>query len=423
MILTSFLAAALLTLPVDPSATAVPDSMPAGPATAVAPAAPDSGRILRLRDVVITATRTPLALAAAPASVSVIVPDPLMPGSSVSATLSSVSGASFGATGGQGSSSSLFLRGAAGEGVLVLQDGMPLNSPLLGGYDLNKISGNADRIEIVRGPASSLYGANAVGGVINITTAPAPGDRPYSRVTYLKGGYGTQQLAAKFSRSLAAGLSMWLGADWNSTGGQRVNSSYDGTNYTVGATTGPFWGVTAAARFQDYAAEAGVPGPLWHGTPYAKQRDKQQDLSLRLSRAADSGTCLAGGSLAVCRSAARNAFENDGVVTDNDSRTLTIDGQYSFALPAAMTLTAGGAYQRTECQSDNSGEHGLRQRALFANAQYRPIGALLLIPGPVLAGSIGQLSARSARRLDAGALCRLGPGVPRSHGQRAVLAR
>lgn len=381
MTLASFLAAAILTLPVDSSAAAVPDSLPLPPAAASAPAAPDSGRILRLRDVIVTATRTPLALAAAPASVSVIVPDPLAPGNSAVSSISRIAGASFGATGGQGSATSVFLRGASNENVLVLSDGMPLNSPLLGGYDLNKIPGDADRIEIVRGPVSSLYGANAVGGVINITTAPAAGDRPYSRITYLKGSFGTQQLAAKFSRQLATKLSMWLGADWNSTGGQRVNSSYDGTNYSVGAATGPFWGVTAAARFQDYAAEAGVPGQLSSETPDATQRDKQQDVSLRLSRPADSGTCLAGGSLAVSHSGVRNTYANSGIESKNDSRLTSIDGQYSFNLPAAVLLTAGGAYQRAQCQSDNTGDRGVRQRALFANAQCQPAGGLLIVTG------------------------------------------
>ncbi|MRR09142.1 TonB-dependent receptor, partial [bacterium] len=153
------------------------------------------------------------------------------------------------------------------------------------------------------------------------------------------------------------------------------------TNYSVGAKTGPYLGITAAARFQDYSAEAGVPGPFSYPTTAAKQRDKQQDLALSLSRGSDSGTSLAGGSLAVSRSTVRNAFENNGSVTDNDSRTLTVDGQYSFSLPAAMTLTAGGNYQRSECESDNSGDHGIRQRAVFANALYRPMGGLLLAAG------------------------------------------
>jgi len=172
-----------------------------------------------------------------------------------------------------------------------------------------------------------------------------------------------------------------LGADWNSTGGQRVNSSYDGTNYTVGATTGPFYGITAAARFQDYAAEAGVPGILSSETPSATQRDKQQDASLRLSRAADSGTCLAGGSLAVSRSSVKNTYANGGLESNNDSRLTAVDGQYSVKLPATVLFTAGGVYQRAECQSVNTGDHGVRQRAVFANAQYKPTDGLLIVSG------------------------------------------
>jgi vitamin B12 transporter len=87
-------------------------------------------------------------------------------------------GVEFARSGGPGGQSSLFVRGAGSSQVLVLLDGVRLNSALagaavLGGVQLDTI----ERIEIVRGNLSSLYGSEAIGGVIQIFTrrAPAPG--------------------------------------------------------------------------------------------------------------------------------------------------------------------------------------------------------------------------------------------------------
>ncbi|MDI6739457.1 MAG: TonB-dependent receptor [Candidatus Edwardsbacteria bacterium] len=384
MFVLTLLATVLITLPADSMPVKNDVILLKSPPERVDTAA-SARKMYYLKEVVITATRTPISLPTAPASVSVIVPDALTPSQSVQSSLAQIAGASFGAQGGQGSISSLFLRGAKSENVLVLLDGVPLNSPLLGSYDLNKISGNADRVEVVRGPVSSLYGANAVGGVVNIVTSRPRGGKPYSRITYEKGNYGSQLLKAKFSRDLSQRLAMWLGADWNSTGGQRPNSAYDATNYMLGAEVGPVAGLTARAQFQDYKSEAGEPGTISDTTLNNKQSDKQQDVTLRLSRGADSGTVFRGGALCLARSTVFNGrlykdyFQNDAK-NYNDSRQSTVDGQYSFSSLPALTLTAGGSYLKSECHSDKSGEHIMRQRSVFATAQYSGVNNLLLAP-------------------------------------------
>lgn len=85
--------------------------------------------------------------------------------------LSRETGAQFAQSGARGSASSLFLRGANSSQVLVLVDGIRLNAsisgaPALGGIALDTI----DRIEIVRGNLSSVYGSSAIGGVVQIFT-------------------------------------------------------------------------------------------------------------------------------------------------------------------------------------------------------------------------------------------------------------
>jgi vitamin B12 transporter len=73
--------------------------------------------------------------------------------------------------GGPGTSSSVFIRGAESDHTLVLINGIRVNSNTAGGFDLSALPVDMiDQIEVLRGPQSGLYGSDALGGVINITT-------------------------------------------------------------------------------------------------------------------------------------------------------------------------------------------------------------------------------------------------------------
>ena len=78
--------------------------------------------------------------------------------------------------GGPGQNSGYFLRGASSNSTVVLVDGVRVGSATLGQTELESLSlAQIDRIEVLRGPASSLYGADAVGGVIQIFTKRGDG--------------------------------------------------------------------------------------------------------------------------------------------------------------------------------------------------------------------------------------------------------
>ena len=107
--------------------------------------------------------------------------------------LTAVPGLGVVQTGGPGGQASVFIRGTNSEDVLVLLDGVPVNDPSdpngafnFGDYTLSDI----ERIEIVRGPMSGLYGSNAIGGVINIITLQGAG-APKVSIT-AAGGYPAQ---------------------------------------------------------------------------------------------------------------------------------------------------------------------------------------------------------------------------------------
>jgi vitamin B12 transporter len=97
---------------------------------------------------------------------------------------------------------SLFVRGTSSTHTLVMFDGVRLNSPFFGGYDWSlPLTASLDRIEVVRGPYSALYGGDAVGGVVQLIPARAGGNT--LRVLLEGGNDGWQR--GEVEAGLAAG--------------------------------------------------------------------------------------------------------------------------------------------------------------------------------------------------------------------------
>jgi vitamin B12 transporter len=150
-------------------------------AAALAAAAPlaaqQPGDTVRLDPIVVTATRLPTPLASTASAVTVITGDQLRARGigTVAEALRAVPGMDVVETGPFGGTTSLFLRGGESDYVRVLVDGVPLNAPG-GAVDLATLTtADVARIEIVRGPASVLYGSDAVTGVVQVFTRSGRG--------------------------------------------------------------------------------------------------------------------------------------------------------------------------------------------------------------------------------------------------------
>jgi len=148
--------------------------------------------------VVVTATRTPTRVSAVVSDVSVITREEIEQAgvSSLTEILQAQPGVEITQNGGLGTTSSVFLRGTNPTQVLVLVDGLRVGSATTGTTAFQDLTpSQIDRIEIVRGPMSSLYGADAIGGVIQIFTRAESGPvRPRASAGY--GTYNTQQYTA-----------------------------------------------------------------------------------------------------------------------------------------------------------------------------------------------------------------------------------
>ena len=124
-------------------------------------------------EVLVTATRSPVALKDSIASASVITRDDIEKSQArdLYQVLRSLAGLQIRRNGSRGSATNVTMRGAGASGTLVLVDGINIESATLGETNLESISlDQVDRIEVVRGPKSSLYGSSAMGGVIQIFT-------------------------------------------------------------------------------------------------------------------------------------------------------------------------------------------------------------------------------------------------------------
>ena len=191
--------------------------------------------VAQLDPVVTTATRTPAAPKTIGAVVDVISAADLARRqvTSLGAALGIVAGAPHFATGAGGAVSSLFLRGANSNQTLFLVDGLRLNDPntdyqvFLGGACVS----SCDSLEVGHGPQSTLYGGEAVGGVVSLRAQRGTG-APTARVSAEAGSFGTVQGAV--AAQGAVGVNAYAFA---TTGGHtdndRANNRFDSATTTL----------------------------------------------------------------------------------------------------------------------------------------------------------------------------------------------
>jgi vitamin B12 transporter len=165
-----------------------------------------------LDTVVVTATRTAVTADAALAPVEVIDHDAIQrsQATSLGQLLRGRAGINLSNQGGEGKLSTLFVRGAESDHVLVLVDGVRIGSATSGLASFQDLPiALIDRIEIVRGPRSSLYGSDAIGGVIQIFTRRDQGEATF-RFHAGAGSHGRREGGIGFGGGNERG---WFGFD------------------------------------------------------------------------------------------------------------------------------------------------------------------------------------------------------------------
>ncbi len=178
----------------------------------VSPAVVAQGTAAALDPIIVTATRTPQRASDLVAEVTVLDRAAIerSEARTFAELLAQTAGIQFAANGGLGKASSLFVRGLESRHVLLLVDGVRVGSATLGTPSLDNLPLAAiERIEIVRGPLTSLYGSGAMGAVIQIFTrraAEAAGAQARAAV----GSHGYRMVGAGGSVPQPLALAAWV---------------------------------------------------------------------------------------------------------------------------------------------------------------------------------------------------------------------
>ena len=227
--------------------------------------AQDSTRAPVLPDVVVTAERSRIPLASSTAAITVLRREDIraLPAKNLADALRQTPGLSFVDFGGSGGDPQLMVRGFYGGGevdyVLVLLDGEPINVPGSGRVNWDLVPLEAvESIEVLRGPASSLYGDAAIGAVISVHTSREPGPASWE----IAGGqHGLARLSSRaVFGSQARSLSAFAGLSRQD--GFRDHSRRELASLNASATALNGNGGSATLALTGHRREFQDPGPL-----------------------------------------------------------------------------------------------------------------------------------------------------------------
>ena len=298
-------------------------------------------------EVVVTASRVTLPAARVGSAVTVIDRERIEASgaSVVSDLLRQVPGLAVNRSGPPGSPTQVRLRGAEGNHVLVLIDGVEANDPAFSSeFDFaHLLTADIERIEILRGPQSALWGSDAVGGVINIITRSGRGPAQFT-LGAEGGSFDTLQGSASVRGAAGAGHYA-LSASRYRTDGVSVAASgseddgYDNTtlSFKGGVVLGAGATVDLSARYVDAtseldAAEFDDPASPDFGLPV--DTDTETDVQQFQGRLQGSLTLLDGfweQTVAVALNDSDNAFFSDGRLT-NSSEGRRLKHEYQSSL-------------------------------------------------------------------------------------------
>ncbi len=260
-------------------------SVPAWAVDGVATDAPSEKREARFAgEVTVTATGEAADPADLPVPVTVVDREEIEDSGAdtVADLLRQVPGVTVMRSGAEGTVTSVFTRGTGSNHTLVLFDGVRLNSPYFGGYDFSQlVTAGVERIEIVRGPYSALWGADAVGGVVDVV--PRRGGNGIGAEIALEGG-GDGWARAEGTVSWGDGRTDVLVSGFHREADQGLpNSDFSTDQWLLDA--GYSWGrgSRVALVVQDLSAEVEIPFTGASPTPNRHQSSDQTVFALPLT--------------------------------------------------------------------------------------------------------------------------------------------
>ncbi len=218
--------------------------------------------------VIVSATRIEIPLDQSPSSVSVIDSQDIdrKQIERVSDALREVPGLSVVQTGSPGGLTSVFTRGLRSEHTQVLLDGIPVNQGLQGAFNFADLTtDNIDRIEVVRGPQSTLYGPRALAGVIQIFTKQGDGT-PGGTIAAEGGSYATLRESVQSDGKIAM-FDYSFGASRLDTDNARPNNQYRNSAAIADIGWSPNEQLRIGSLFTYSLSDIGLPNTIFDPRP------------------------------------------------------------------------------------------------------------------------------------------------------------
>ncbi|MCG2721223.1 MAG: TonB-dependent receptor [Thermodesulfovibrionales bacterium] len=291
--------------------------------------------------------------------------------------------------GGPGTAAAVLLRGGSSAHTLIMIDGIKVNNTATGSFDFSGIKvDDIERIEIVKGPQSTIYGSEAMAGVINIITKKGQ-DKPGIDLSFDAGSYGTYNPALTVSGAIKA-VDYRLSTSYFSTDGiSAAKNGEERDGYRNASISGKF-GIRPSEKL-----EVEITGK------YSYDRTELDGFDFFASEAVDDlnfvqrgNHTMLSGKAKLCLSSTwehiitlshvgevltfrdpDTDFNNADIVTAIDS----IDWQHNFYISDNYILTTGAEYRKESGENKGNFDKSLDNKALYLNNKLKLLQETLVV--------------------------------------------
>lgn len=340
-----------------------------------------SQNTMELDPLTLTTTRTPQKASETGRSITVVDGSIFkqLPVLSIDELLKYVPGVEIQSRGPMGAQSDIVMRGGTFQQVLVLVDGIKLNDPITGHFSsyIPIAPSEIERIEVLRGPAAAIYGAEAVGGVINVITKTfnqfKKEKNTAAKIGLTLGEFGLINANAGFNAT-GPKMNAAVGLLSNNSSGQPLRGTNRGYLYNQTISSSVAWALQnnwqlslrSSYDSRDFAAQnfyttfksdtaTEKVTTWWNQVQLKKQSEKNsQQLDFMYKETFD-----------------HYLYNPRSIANENKSRLLMVQYLQALKLSQQITLSLGVQMDRRTILSNDRGNHATHHGAAFGNMLYK----------------------------------------------------